>query len=62
MQGVEYSDHRNYWRQGYPALMGTDTSFMRNPHYHKAGDTPDTLDYARAAKVVQSVYALTRQF
>lgn len=62
VQGVDYSDHRNYWRQGYPALMVTDTSFMRNPHYHKAGDTPDTLDYARAAKVVQSVYALTRQF
>jgi Zn-dependent M28 family amino/carboxypeptidase len=62
VQGVDYSDHRNYWRHGYPALMVTDTSFMRNPHYHKDSDTADTLDYARAAKVVQSVYALTRDY
>lgn len=62
LPGVDFSDHRNYWRAGYPALMVTDTAFMRNPNYHKAGDTADKLDYARAAKVVQSVYALTRQF
>ncbi len=62
VQGVDYSDHRNYWRAAYPALMVTDTSFMRNPHYHKASDTADTLDYVRAAKVVQSVYALTRHY
>jgi Zn-dependent M28 family amino/carboxypeptidase len=60
--GVDFSDHRNYWRAGYPALMVTDTAFMRNPNYHRAGDTADKLDYVRAAKVVQSVYALTRQF
>lgn len=60
--GVDFSDHRNYWRAGYPALMVTDTAFMRNPNYHQAGDTADKLDVVRAAKVVQSVYALTRQF
>jgi len=62
LPGVDFSDHRNYWRAGYPALMVTDTAFMRNPHYHRAGDTADTLDYVRAAKVVQAVYALTHQF
>jgi len=62
LPGVDFSDHRNYWRAGYPALMVTDTAFMRNPNYHQAGDTADKLDYVRAAKVVQSVYALTRQF
>ncbi|SHG53483.1 M28 family peptidase [Massilia sp. CF038] len=61
VQGIDFSDHRNYWHQGYPALMVTDTAFMRNPNYHKAGDTADTLDYVRAAKVVQSVFALTSQ-
>ena len=24
--------------------MITDTSFLRNPHYHKASDTPETLN------------------
>jgi len=62
LPGVDFSDHRNYWRAGYRALMVTDTAFMRNPNYHKAGDTADKLDYVRAAKVVQAVYSLTRQF
>ncbi len=32
--------------------MLTDTSYLRNPHYHMSTDTPETLDYdcmARAA-------------
>lgn len=38
------SDHSPFWDAGYPALMMTDTSFLRNPHYHQPTDTPDTLD------------------
>ena len=37
--------------------MITDTAYERNPHYHTAGDTPDTLDYFRMAEVVNGVYA-----
>jgi hypothetical protein len=58
--GVELSDHSSYWNEGLPALMITDTAFYRNPHYHAAGDTPDRLDYARMARVVQGVYAVTQ--
>ena len=54
--GVDFSDHRSYWAHGYPAVMVTDTAFYRNPHYHAPTDTPDTLDYARMAKVVAGVY------
>jgi Zn-dependent M28 family amino/carboxypeptidase len=39
------SDHAPFWRAGIPAIMWTDTSEFRNPHYHRASDTPDTLDY-----------------
>jgi Zn-dependent M28 family amino/carboxypeptidase len=39
------SDHAPFWRAGIPAVMWTDTSEFRNPHYHLASDTPDTLDY-----------------
>jgi len=60
VQGVDFSDHRSYWAQGYPALMVTDTAFMRNPNYHKAGDTFDKLDYKRMAMVVQAVYAVAK--
>jgi Zn-dependent M28 family amino/carboxypeptidase len=38
------SDHASFWDKGYPAMMVTDTAFMRNPHYHKASDTITTLD------------------
>jgi Zn-dependent M28 family amino/carboxypeptidase len=54
--GIDFSDHANYWDQGYPAAMITDTAFYRNPRYHTARDTADTLDYERMAKVVQGVY------
>ncbi|MCH2206234.1 MAG: M28 family peptidase [Lentisphaerales bacterium] len=39
------SDHVPFWLAGLPALMWTDTSEYRNPHYHKTSDTPDTLDF-----------------
>jgi Zn-dependent M28 family amino/carboxypeptidase len=50
--GVALSDHSTFWRRGEPAVMLTDTAFYRNPRYHTAQDTPDTLDYERMAKVV----------
>jgi hypothetical protein len=52
---VRLSDHASFWDRGYPALMITDTSFMRNPHYHRPTDTPDTLDYPFLAKVTAGV-------
>lgn len=55
--GVDFSDHMNYWDAGYPAVMITDTAFYRNPNYHTARDTADTLDYDRMAQVVQGVHA-----
>ena len=60
--GVDFSDHASYWRFDMPALMVTDTAFLRNPNYHEAGDTPDTLDYARMAKVVRAMHAVATQF
>jgi Zn-dependent M28 family amino/carboxypeptidase len=51
------SDHRNYWKYNYPAVMINDTSFLRNPNYHKKTDTIDTLDFKKMAEVVKGVYA-----
>lgn len=55
--GLANSDHRNFWDAGYSAVMVTDTAFYRNPNYHKASDTPDTLDYGRMAQVVTGLEA-----
>ena len=51
--GVDWSDHLSFWKLGLPAVLVTDTSFHRNPHYHQAGDTPDTLNYDAMVKVAQ---------
>jgi Zn-dependent M28 family amino/carboxypeptidase len=52
---IRFSDNSSFWDQGYEALMLTDTSFLRNPHYHLPTDTPDTLDYPRMAEVTRGV-------
>ncbi len=41
---VRLSDHANFWDEGYPAVMLTDTAFMRNPDYHGPGDVMENLD------------------
>lgn len=37
------SDPVAFWEAGLPTLMLTDTAEFRNPHYHKASDTVETL-------------------
>jgi len=41
---VRLSDHASFWDAGYPAVMLTDTAFMRNPNYHGPGDVMEHLD------------------
>ena len=52
---VRLSDHVPFWDLGYLALMVTDTSFYRNPHYHRSTDTLETLDIDFMAKVCEGV-------
>ena len=54
---VRLSDHSSFWDAGYPALMITDTSFFRNPHYHQATDTVETLDLEFLEKVTRGLCA-----
>ncbi|NEP22928.1 M28 family peptidase, partial [Moorena sp. SIO3I6] len=51
------SDHAPFWDQGYPALMVTDTAFLRNPHYHKPSDRIDTLDLDFMTSVCRGLIA-----
>ena len=54
LPGVDFSDHLNYWRFNFSALMLTDTAFYRNKNYHQDTDTMETLDLGRMAKVIDS--------
>jgi hypothetical protein len=59
------SDHAPFLLLGQPAVMITDTSEYRNPHYHRASDTVETLDAERFTLVVKAVagavYDLARE-
>jgi Zn-dependent M28 family amino/carboxypeptidase len=54
---VRLSDHSPFWDVGYDALLITDTSFLRNPHYHLPSDTIDSLDLPFLAAVSEGVAA-----
>lgn len=56
LPGIDYSDHLNYWKHGYSALMITDTSFYRNQNYHESTDTIETLDLFRMSKVIDGIF------
>ena len=49
------SDHAPFLFMGQPAVMVTDTSNFRNPHYHGAGDTIETIDADRFTLVVRGL-------
>ena len=57
LPGIDFSDHLNYWKFGFSAMMITDTAFYRNKNYHEASDKMETLDVARMAKVIDGVAA-----
>lgn len=58
MTGIGWSDHWSFWREGYPAIMVTDTAFFRYRHYHTATDTPDKLVYGPMALAVDGLYRM----
>jgi hypothetical protein len=57
---LDASDQRNYWNHGWPAVMITDTAYERNPNYHTARDTAETLDYEHMARVVDGLAGFLR--
>lgn len=58
MPGVSWSDHRSFERLGVPAVLVTDTAFLRNADYHTERDLPQALDYERMAAVVRGLHGV----
>lgn len=55
-QGLTTGDYQSYNEFGYPAIMISNTSCLRNKYYHYDVDTYETLDYFRMSKVVDMVF------
>ncbi|MCG8433363.1 MAG: M28 family peptidase [Gammaproteobacteria bacterium] len=58
--GVDWSDHRSFWKAGYRAFMVTDTAPYRYPHYHLPSDTPDRVCYPAFARVTEGLFLTFR--
>jgi aminopeptidase YwaD len=54
---VRQSDHAPFWDADYPAVMITDTAFLRNPHYHLPTDTLGTLNLSFLQQVAAATAA-----
>ena len=52
---ITASDHLNFWKFGYSAIMITDTAHFRNPNYHTLNDTLETLDIKKMQDVISLV-------
>ena len=52
------SDHAPFWDEGYRAIMVTDTTNFRSPHYHRPGDRLETLNLPFAAEVCRATGGL----
>ncbi len=60
--GISWSDHWSFWKQGYPAIMITDTAPFRYPYYHTAGDSPDKVNYEKMVYVVNGIEKMIEGF
>jgi hypothetical protein len=59
MPEARLSDHSPFWDRNYPALMVTDTAFLRNPNYHLPSDTMETLDFEFMRRVAAGIFQST---
>jgi hypothetical protein len=55
------SDHASFWDCGYKAIMVTDTTNFRNPHYHQPSDTLATLNLRFAVEVCRATAGLVTE-
>ena len=55
VRNLRRSDHAPFWNVGIPSVMISDTANFRNPHYHQASDTADTIDTALVTRATQTI-------
>lgn len=55
LPSIRRSDYASFRDLGYPATLITDTSFLRNPHYHQSSDRLETLDLEFMTSICQGL-------
>ena len=59
--GVDWSDHWSFWKEGYPAVMLTDTAPYRYPEYHAPQDLPERINGAEFARAAHGIIEAVRR-
>jgi len=59
--GINWSDHWSFWKEGYPALMLTDTAPYRYPEYHSRFDLPERINPRQFARAAHGVIHAVRR-
>ncbi|MGV7228633.1 MAG: M28 family peptidase [Nitrospirales bacterium] len=62
LPGVGWSDHWAFWKEGFPAVMVTDTALFRDSTYHTSSDTPKNIHYEHFARVVSGLQRVINEF
>ncbi|PKP20609.1 MAG: peptidase M28 [Bacteroidetes bacterium HGW-Bacteroidetes-21] len=62
LPGIDFSDHLNYWKFGYPAVMITNTAFYRNEGYHTQADTIGTINFLKMSQVIDEVFYTLKNY
>ena len=55
LPGIDFSDHLNYWKHNFEAVMITNTAFYRNENYHTSNDKLETLDLEKMNLVIEQL-------
>ncbi|PQJ79240.1 M28 family peptidase [Polaribacter porphyrae] len=61
LPGVDFSDHLNYWKHNFDAVMITNTAFYRNKNYHTSNDKLDTLDLEKMNLVIKQLFNVLKK-
>jgi hypothetical protein len=59
---INRSDHASFEREGYDGMIANDVGVVRNPNYHRAGDSSDTLDWGFLAGGTRALLAGTATY
>ena len=58
---IDWSDNWSFCKEGYHAIMITDTALFRYQYYHSYQDVPDKIDYDHMARVVVGMSKIIRE-
>lgn len=61
VRGIDFSDHLNYWKFNYDAVMITNTALFRNKNYHTKKDVMQTLDLEKMMLVIEQTYQTIKE-